>query len=190
MIVEAYSGSARSKASLTSSTHVQQIIEIADDAVAAQLRPCSDDVTAVPVAQRHEGAFAGADAFEAFHAVHGIVAAFHEDVLQRIVEVILHRGFIGGIGFDMVGQRFCLADLFARDPRRQILLNAFGIIAAPPFDLFERREPVLHQAVFIDLCRSALRDNLLDARGELRRPWLRALRSLPRLPFAVAPSRS
>jgi len=149
--------------------HVQEVIQISDHAVAADAGAVFCRIMrAVPVAQRHEGAFARADAFEALHAVHRIVAAVYQNVLQRIVEVILQRGFVGGIGFNMVGKRFCLDKILAGDPRRQKFLNAFGIVAAPPLDFLQRGIPVLHQAVFIDLGRHFFRD-LLHARGQFRR---------------------
>jgi hypothetical protein len=98
---------------------MQEVIQVSDHAVAAHAGAVFRSfMRAVSVAQRHEGAFARADAFEALHAVYRIVAAVHQDVLQRIVEIILQSGFVGGIGFNMIGKRFCLNKIFAGDSRR------------------------------------------------------------------------
>ena len=164
--------------------HAQQIVEPPDHAVALEFGTIPGCVAAVAVAQGHEGALAGSDAPEAVDRLYGIVAAVDQYVLQRIIEVVLERRFVCGIGLDVVRKRLGLTRFFAGNSGRKKLLHTFGVIAAPALNFLERRIAVLHEAVFVRLLLQLVR-NLFEACRQMRLP--RILRSSVQPPVA-APS--
>ena len=101
----------------------------------------------------------------------GVIEPVDQDVLERIVQVVLDCRLVGRVGFDKVGQRLRSGCRLTRQHGGQELLYSFGIVAAPPLDLLEGGKPVLEPAVLL-LTRHKLRSDGLQVRHDLFQPFL------------------